>query len=62
MSTRNVLLTGGINHPFEEASAALVELLNDIGIESVVTTDVDEAVEELATADLFTIYACRWRM
>ncbi len=57
-----MLLTGGINHPFEEASAALVELLNDIGIESVVTTDVDEAVEELATADLFTIYACRWRM
>jgi len=62
LSTRNVLLTGGIDHPFEEASTVLRELLNGIGVESVVTTDVDEAVEELATADLFTIYACRWRM
>ncbi|MCZ6616629.1 MAG: ThuA domain-containing protein [Gammaproteobacteria bacterium] len=62
LSTRNVLLTGGIDHPFEEASTTLVELLNEIGVESVVTTDVAEAVEELATADLFTIYACRWRM
>ncbi len=57
-----MLLTGGIDHPFEEASAALVDLLDEIGVESVVTTDVDEAVEELASADMFTIYACRWRM
>jgi type 1 glutamine amidotransferase len=59
---RNVMLIGGIYHPFEEAAAALAELLAKQDITSVITSDVDEAVEELDTADMFTLYALRWRM
>ena len=56
---RNVMLIGGIYHPFEEAAAALAELLAKQDITSVITSDVDEAVEELDTADMFTLYALR---
>jgi type 1 glutamine amidotransferase len=59
---RNVMLIGGIYHPFEEAAPVLASLLAELGIESVITSDVDEAVAELETADLFTLYALRWRM
>lgn len=59
---RNVMLIGGIYHPFEEAATTLAALLSQQAIDSVITSDVDEAVEELATADMFTLYALRWRM
>jgi type 1 glutamine amidotransferase len=59
---RNVMLIGGIYHPFEEAAATLAALLAHLHIDSVITSDVDEAVEELASADMFTLYALRWRM
>ena len=59
---RNVMLIGGIYHPFDEASVALARLLDTLGVESVITSDPDEAVQELANADLFTLYALRWRM
>jgi type 1 glutamine amidotransferase len=59
---RNVMLIGGIYHPFEEAAPALAKLLNELDIESVITMDVDEAVAELENADMFTLYALRWRM
>ncbi len=60
--TRNVMLIGGIYHPFDEAAASLADILTTLDIESVITDDVDEAVEELAGADMFTLYALRWRM
>jgi type 1 glutamine amidotransferase len=59
---RNIMLIGGIYHPFEEAAPVLAALLAELGIESVITADVDEAVAELETADMFTLYALRWRM
>jgi type 1 glutamine amidotransferase len=59
---RNVMLIGGIYHPFEEAAPVLARLLESLDIESVVTSDVSEAVAELESADLFTLYALRWRM
>ncbi len=59
---KNVLLTGGIYHPFAETSAALVSLFEAHGVQSVVTEDVAEAVAELQYADIFTINALRWRM
>ena len=59
---RNVMLIGGIYHPFEEAAPVLADLLAEHGIDSVITADVDEAVAELKTADMFTLYALRWRM
>lgn len=59
---RNVMLIGGIYHPFEESAGVLAALLAELGIDSVVTSDVDEAVAELEHADMFTLYALRWRM
>lgn len=59
---RNVMLIGGIYHPFEEAAPVLAELFAELGIQSVITADVDEAVAELETADMFTLYALRWQM
>jgi len=59
---RNVMLIGGIYHPFDESAPVLAALLAELGIESVITSDVDEAVAELDSADMFTLYALRWRM
>lgn len=59
---KNVLLSGGIYHPFDETSEALAALYRELGVDSVVTEDVGEAVSELETADLLTINALRWRM
>lgn len=59
---RNVLLTGGIYHPFAEAVPSLRALFAEFDVTTVVTEDVDEAIEELEHADFFTIHALRWRM
>jgi type 1 glutamine amidotransferase len=59
---KNVLLCGGIFHPFDDTSALLADLLRPLGVETVVTQDVAEAVAELDGADLLTINALRWRM
>lgn len=62
MGVRNVILSGGIFHPFEKTSAELAGLWAPLGIESRIVDDVDTAVEQLETADLFTVNALRWRM
>ena len=49
---KNVLLSGGIYHPFDETSEALAALYRELGVDSVVTEDVGEAVSELETAVL----------
>ena len=54
---RNVMLIGGIYHPFEEAAPVLAGLLESLDIESVITSDVSEAVAELEGADLFALPA-----
>jgi len=61
---RNLLLTGGIVHPFETAAPALDGVLRRHGIESVVTMDIEGGLAELALGgfDLLTIYALRWSM
>ena len=59
---RNVMLIGGINHAFDEAAPVLVDLFQARDVETVVTDDVAEALEELSGADMFTLYALRWRM
>jgi type 1 glutamine amidotransferase len=59
---KNVLLSGGIFHPFDDTSALLADLLRPLGVETVVTEDVAEAVAELDGADLLTLNALRWRM
>jgi hypothetical protein len=62
LALRNVLLSGGIFHPFEKTSAELAALLAPLGIESKVCKDPEAAVSALDGADLFTVNALRWRM
>lgn len=61
----NLILIGGIYHPFEESSAALAECLGDVGILSTITMDIESGLEQLASGDRFsllTIYALRFSM
>lgn len=58
----NLILTGGIFHPFEEASAALAETLEEVGIHSTITLDIEQGLATLGQYDLLTVYALRWRM
>ena len=58
----NVTLIGGIHHPFEETAAELAGILEEQGVVSFITEDVDEAIGALAGASLFTLNALRWRM
>lgn len=62
--TRHLILTGGIGHPFADASAALRDLLADAGFRSDVTDDIEGGLAALAAGefDLVTVYALRWRM
>jgi type 1 glutamine amidotransferase len=62
---RNLIVSGGVGHPFAETSAILAGLLEEVGITSEVTTDVDGALAGLGGPDgpgLVTINALRWRM
>lgn len=61
---KNLIITGGIFHPFEESSAALAKILTDVGIESETTTDMDAGLRSLANGEyaMLTINALRWSM
>lgn len=60
---RNLILTGGIYHPFEEAAAALADILRPLGIESDIVLDIEDGVARLDNDyALLTNYALRWRM
>lgn len=61
----NLILTGGIFHPFEAAAPALADVLGEVGITSTIRWDVDAALAEMADGaewDMVTNYALRWRM
>jgi len=62
MTARNVLLSGGLFHPFEKTSAEVAGLLAPLGIHTEVFGDVDAVIDALPDADLFTVNALRWRM
>jgi len=61
---RNLILTGGIGHPFEDAAPALDGVLGEAGVRSTVTDDIEGGLAALAGGefDLLTVYALRWRM
>ncbi|MBM3598387.1 MAG: ThuA domain-containing protein [Alphaproteobacteria bacterium] len=61
---RNLLLTGGIGHPFADAAPALATILDSAGIDSEITTDIEDGCARLPSGgfDLVTVYALRWRM
>ncbi len=60
----NVIISGGIFHPFDESSEALASLLREVGIESDIVGDVDAGIGLLSDrkADMVTINALRWGM
>ncbi|MBL6691692.1 MAG: ThuA domain-containing protein [Pseudomonadales bacterium] len=63
MAINNLILTGGINHDFEDASKALAGVLAQSGIESTIFSDFDEGLDAIGDGpDLVTLFALRWRM
>jgi type 1 glutamine amidotransferase len=64
MAATNIILTGGINHEFEDAANALAEVLSGAGIDSEIYPDIDEGFAALSsgTFNLVTLLTLRWRM
>lgn len=61
---RNLLLTSGLYHDFEDSSRTLAGLLGDVGVSSDIAMDVGAGLDGLAQGgyDLLTVYALRWSM
>ena len=61
---RNLILTGGLHHPFEAASQTLSDVLAQAGFASDTTTDIHAGLSWLDDGDydLLTVYALRWPM
>ena len=63
---RNLLLSGGYRHAhdFAATSQAHAENWSQVGIDSVITDDIDSALTDLTTDayDLVTVNALRWTM
>lgn len=61
---RNLIISGGIYHPFTETSAAVADLLLPLGVQSDIIDDVDAGIDavEGGEYDLLTVNALRWRM
>ena len=59
---RNLIISGGIYHPFDETSVMLAELLESVGITSTITEDIEGALATLDQYDLVTLNCIRWRM
>jgi len=57
--TRNLLLTGGIAHSFRKTSAAISKLLDEEGIDSVITDDIEAGLLSLDAYDVVTVNALR---
>lgn len=63
MTIRNLILTGGINHDFDDSANALADVLSEAGIDSEIFSDFDRGLEAIADGfDLVTVFALRWRM
>ncbi|MEV0198060.1 ThuA domain-containing protein [Nonomuraea sp. NPDC050691] len=59
---RNLILSGGPFHDFDATSAALAEVLAEVGIESEITEDIAGALSEPSETQLITVNALRWQM
>lgn len=61
---KNLILTGGIFHPFKESSLSLEKILMKEGIESEITEDIEFGLNKIEEGDydLLTVYALRWSM
>src|SRR5689334_11171454 len=59
---RNLILSGGVAHDFAATSQRLAEVLAEVGVDSEITEDLDEALSEPTEVDLITINSMRWTM
>lgn len=59
---KNLIITGGIFHPFSETSDTLSEILNTLGYDSEITIDLEKGIQNINNFDLITFNALRWRM
>ena len=61
---RNLIIAGGIYHPFDESASALASVLASQGIASEITFDVEAGLQRVAAEgfDLLTIHCLRWGM
>lgn len=61
---KNLILTGGIYHPFEQSAITLASVLEEVGVTSVVTSDLDHGFNLLQSGDfdVLSVYALRWSM
>ena len=59
---KNLIISGGIFHPFSETSETLSEILDTLGYESEITSDVEEGIKNINNFDLITFNALRWKM
>ncbi|MGI5283037.1 ThuA domain-containing protein [Nonomuraea polychroma] len=59
---RNLILSGGLFHDFAATSAALAEVLAEVGVESEITEDIAGALREPSEVQLITVNALRWQM
>ncbi|MEV0633331.1 ThuA domain-containing protein [Nonomuraea wenchangensis] len=59
---RNLILSGGVFHDFAATSAALAELLTEVGVDSEITEDIAGALSEPPEVQLITVNALRWGM
>ena len=44
---KNLIITGGIFHPFSETSDTLSKILNSLGYDSDITLDVEEGIKNI---------------
>ena len=61
---RNLIISGGIRHDFEDNTAALAEQLAQAGFISEIETNIEKGLKRLASDpfDLVTIMTLRWPM
>jgi len=64
MSSKNLILSGGIGHDFAATSHAVASILDEADFNSIVREDVGPALVELGRepVDLLTVNLLRWRM
>jgi type 1 glutamine amidotransferase len=62
--TRNLVLAGGVYHPVEETGTPLVAILRDAGLDSEVTSDVEDGLARLARGEFerLAVSCLRWTM
>jgi uncharacterized protein len=59
---RNVILSGGVAHDFPATSAALADVLGEVGFRSRVREDLESVLADLDGVGLVTVNLLRWRM